>query len=375
MNARVTLVALAVAVSAGASMRAQVSFDRILKAASEPQNWLTYSGGLASQRYSGLTQITPANVRNLELQWAFQALSLEKFEATPLVVDGVLYTVQAPNDIVAIDPVSGRTFWTYSYKPSPQARPCCGRVNRGVAILGDALFMGTLDGRMVAVDSKSGRELWNVAVAGARPEAGYTVTVAPLVVKDKIIAGPAGGDFGVRGFISAFDPKTGKELWRFDTVPGPGEPGHETWAGDSWRRGGSAIWTTGSYDPELNLTYWGIGNPGPDFSGDDRKGDNLYSNSVVALDPDTGRLKWHFQFTPHDEYDFDATQVPVLADLEYQGRPRKVMLWANRNGFWYSMSASTGTCVASKSYSSWGVNWKCHFRRPVSGSSATTELL
>jgi len=355
VNVRVTLAVTLAVVGAGASMRAQVSFDRILKAASEPQNWLTYSGGLASHRYSGLTQITPANVRNLELQWAFQALSLEKFEAIPLVVDGVLYTVQAPNDIVAIDPVSGRTFWTYSYKPSPQARPCCGRVNRGVAILGDALFMGTIDGRMVSVDSKSGRELWNVAVAGARPEAGYTVTVAPLVVKDTIIAGPAGGDFGVRGFISAFDPKTGKELWRFDTVPGPGEPGHETWAGDSWRRGGSAIWTTGSYDPELNLTYWGIGNPGPDFSGDDRKGDNLYSNSVVALDPDTGRLKWHFQFTPHDEYDFDATQVPVLADLEYQGRPRKVMLWANRNGFWYVLDRVTGEYLSGQPFTK--VTW------------------
>ena len=216
--------------AAAAAVNAQVSFDRILKAAAEPENWLTYSGGLAGQRHSGLTQITPANVRNLELQWAFQALSLEKFEATPLVVDGVLYTVQAPNDIVAIDPVSGRTFWTYAYKPSPQARPCCGRVNRGVAILGETLFMGTIDGRMVAVDSKSGRELWNVAVGGARPEAGYTITVAPLVVKDKIIAGPAGGDFGVRGFIAAFDPKTGKELWRFNNVPGPGEPGHESWS-------------------------------------------------------------------------------------------------------------------------------------------------
>ena len=179
--------------------------------------------------------------------------------------------------------------------------------------------------------------------------------MAPLVVKDKIIAGPAGGDFGVRGFISAFDPKTGKELWRFNTVPGPGEPGHETWAGDSWRRGGSAIWTTGSYDPELNLTYWGIGNPGPDFTGDDRKGDNLYSNSVVALDPDTGRLKWHFQFTPHDEYDFDATQVPVLADIEYQGRPRKVMLWANRNGFWYVLDRVTGEYLSGQPFTK--VTW------------------
>jgi alcohol dehydrogenase (cytochrome c) len=351
----VVAVAVAVALVAGASLRAQVSFDRIQKAVSEPHNWLTYSGGLDSHRYSGLTQVTPANVRTLELQWAFQALSLEKFEATPIVVDNVLYTVQAPNDIVALDPVTGRTFWTYSYKPSPQARPCCGRVNRGVAILGDALFMGTIDGHMVSVDAKSGRQLWNVAVAGARPEAGYTITVAPLVVKDMIIAGPAGGDFGVRGFIAAYEPKTGKELWRFYTVPGPGQPGHESWSGASWEHGGSAIWTTGSYDPELNLTYWGTGNPGPDFNGDERKGDNLYSNSVVALDPDTGRLKWHFQFTPHDEYDFDATQVPVLADIEYQGRARKVLLWANRNGFWYVLDRATGEYLSGKPFTK--VTW------------------
>ena len=220
---------------ASASSRRQVSFDRLLRAQSEPQNWLTYSGNLQGHRHSLLTQVTPANVKNLELQWAFQALSLEKFEATPMALDGVLYTVQPPNDVVAIDGASGRTFWTYTYRPSPQARPCCGRVNRGLAILGESLFMGTIDGRLVALDAKSGRELWNVTVDGARAEAGYTFTVAPLVVKDKIIAGPAGGDFGVRGFIAAFDPKTGKELWRFNTIPGPGEKGHDTWAGDSWK--------------------------------------------------------------------------------------------------------------------------------------------
>jgi len=353
-RARVAIFA-AVVTCAAAAPHAQVTYDRILKAAAEPQNWLTYSGGFMSHRYSGLTQVTPDNVKNLELQWAFQALSLEKFEATPIVADGVLYTVQAPNDIVALDPASGRAFWTYSYKPSPQARPCCGRVNRGVAILGDALFMGTIDGHMVSVDAKSGREIWNVAVAGVRAEAGYTFTVAPLVVKDKIIAGPAGGDFGVRGFIAAYDPKTGKELWRFDTVPGTGEVGHETWSGDSWKQGGSAIWTTGSYDPDLNLTYWGTGNPGPDFNGDGRKGDNLYSNSVVALDADTGRLKWHFQFTPHDEYDFDSTQVPVLADIEYHGRARKAMLWANRNGVWYVLDRATGEFLSGQPFTK--VTW------------------
>ena len=340
---------------AGASLGAQVSFDRILRAQSEPQNWLTYSGNLQGHRYSPLTQVTSGNVRNLELAWAFQAMSLEKFEATPIALDGVLFTVQPPNDVVAIDGTSGRVFWTYTYRPSQQARPCCGRVNRGLAILGESLFMGTIDGRLVALDARSGRERWNVAVTGARPEAGYALTVAPLVVKDKIIAGPAGGDFGVRGFISAFDPRTGKELWRFHTVPGPGEKGHDTWAGDSWVHGGSAIWTTGTYDPELNLTYWGTGNPGPDFTGDTRAGDNLYSDSVVALDPDTGALKWYFQFTPHDEFDYDSTQVPVLADIQLGGRLRKVLLLANRNGFWYVLDRATGEFLSGKPFAK--VTW------------------
>ena len=352
MSGRVLFFLLAASASLAAQ---QVSFDRIVRAAAEPHNWLTYSGDLASHRHSPLTQITTSNVADLELQWAFQAMSLEKFEATPLAIDGVLYTVQPPNDVVAIDGASGRTFWTYTYKPSGQARPCCGRVNRGLAALGDRLFMGTIDGRLVALDSKTGRELWNVAVSGARPEAGYTITVAPLVVEDKIILGPAGGDFGIRGFIAAFDPQSGRELWRFHTIPGPGEPGHETWAGDSWMRGGSGVWTTGSYDPALRLTYWGIGNPGPDFNGDNRTGDNLYSNSVVALDADTGRLRWHFQFTPHDEFDYDATQVPVLADIGWQGRTRPVMLWANRNGFWYVLDRATGEFLSGRPFTK--VTW------------------
>ena len=186
-------------------------------------------------------------MKNLELKWVFQARSLEKFEATPLVVDGIMYTVQAPNDIVALDAVTGRVFWTYSYSPSPQSRPCCGRVNRGVAILGDTLFMGTIDAHLIAIDAKNGRPLWNTTVA--KPEAGYAITHAPLVVKDKVIVGVAGGEFGIRGFIAAYDVKTGKEDWRFNTIPGPGEPGHETWAGDSWKTGGASVWMTGSYDP------------------------------------------------------------------------------------------------------------------------------
>jgi alcohol dehydrogenase (cytochrome c) len=338
---------------AAAALSAQVSFDRIVNAAREPQNWLTYSGNMMSQRYSPLAQITPQNVKNLEQKWVFQARSLEKFEATPLVVDGIMYTVQAPNDIIALDPVTGRVFWTYSYSPSPLSRPCCGRVNRGVAVAGDTLFMGTIDAHLVAVDAKNGRPLWNTAVA--KPEAGYAITHAPLVIKDKVIVGVAGGEFGIRGFIAAYDVKTGKEDWRFNTIPGPGEPGHETWAGDSWKTGGASVWVTGSYDAALNLTYWGIGNAGPDYNGDDRVGDNLYSSSVVALDADTGRIKWHYQFSPHDEFDYDAVQVPVLADITWQGQPRKVMLWANRNGFFYVLDRATGKFLLGKPFVE--VNW------------------
>jgi len=340
--------ALSMVLLATVSLGAQVSFDRLLQADREPQNWLTYSGTYLGQRYSQLTQITPDNVKTLELQWVFQARSSEKYEATALVVDGIMYTVQAPNDIVALDAVTGRTFWQYSYRPSPESRPCCGRVNRGVAILGDTLFMGTIDGHLVAVDAKTGSLIWDTAVA--KPEAGYSLTHAPLVVKDKVIVGTAGGEYGIRGFLAAYDARTGKEAWRFNTIPGPGEPGHDTWAGDSWKRGGGPIWVTGSYDRDLNLTYWGVGNPGPDFNGDVRLGDNLYTDSVIALDADTGQLKWHYQFSPHDEFDYDATQVPVLTDLSWNGRPRKVLMFANRNGIFYVLDRATGEFLLGKPF-------------------------
>jgi alcohol dehydrogenase (cytochrome c) len=331
----------------------QVSFNRILDANKEPQNWLTYSGTVLSQRYSLLNQITPANVRNLELKWIFQSRSLEKFEATPLVVDGILYTVQAPNDVVAIDARTGRVFWVYEYASSPEARPCCGRVNRGLAILNDVLYMGTIDGHLLAIDAKSGRPIWNAAVA--RAEAGYAITHAPLVVKDKVIVGVAGGEFGIRGFLAAYDARTGKEAWRFNTIPGPGEPGHETWVGDSWQHGGASVWVTGSYDPQTNLTFWGIGNPGPDWNSDVREGTNLYSDSVVALNAGTGKLKWYFQFSPHDDFDYDSVQVPVLADMEIRGKIRRVMLWANRNGFYYVLDRVTGEFLQGKSFAK--VTW------------------
>jgi len=335
------------------SLFGQVTFDRILRSDREPQNWLSYSGGVNSQRYSTLGQITPANVASLEMKWAFQARSLEKFESTPLVVDGMMYLTQAPNDIVALDAVSGEAKWIYSYSPSREARVCCGRVNRGVAILGSTLFMGTIDGHLVAVNAADGKLLWDTEVASA--EKGYSITHAPLVIKDKILVGTAGGEYGIRGFIAAYDASTGKEAWRFYTIPGKGEPGNETWVGDSWMHGGASVWVTGSYDPESNLTYWGIGNPGPDLDGDPRGGDNLYSDCVVALDADTGKLKWYFQFTPHDVWDYDSTQVPVLADMNWTDRngntaPRKVMLWANRNGFFYALDRTNGQFLQGKPF-------------------------
>ena len=339
MRSRLLFVVCFVIASA-AGLFAQVTNDRLLHPEREPQNWLTYSGSYSSQRYSLLDQIKADNAKDLELKWVFQAHSLEKFEATPLVVDGVMYLTQAPNDVVALDAKTGRAFWLYEYKVSPDARVCCGRVNRGLAILGDTLFMGTIDAHLVAVDAKTGRPVWNTEVAD--PKAGYAITMAPLVVKNNVIVGVAGGEYGIRGFIAAYDATTGKEKWRFYTIPDVGEFGHDTWEGDSWKHGGAPVWITGSYDPELNLTYWGTGNPGPDWNGDDREGDNLYSDSVVALDADTGKLKWYFQFTPHDEYDFDAVQIPVLVDTVWEGAPRKLMMWANRNGFFYVLDRVDG---------------------------------
>ena len=306
-----------------------------------------------NQRYSPLTQITTANAKNLELQWIWQARSLEKFEATALVVDGVLYTVQAPNDVVALDAETGRPFWTTTYAPAPEARTCCGRVNRGLAILGDTLYMGTIDAHLLALDAKSGEILWNTTVASAKER--YSITMSPLIVKDKVIIGTAGGDGPIRGQIAAFDVKTGKELWRFFTIPGPGEPGNDTWSGNSWMTGGVGVWNHGAYDPETNLAFFGTGNPAPDWDGRSRLGDNLYSDSVVALDADTGKLKWHYQFTPHDELDYDATQVPLLADIQFRGKPRKVMLWANRNGLMYLLDRVTGEFLHGKAYVK--VNW------------------
>jgi alcohol dehydrogenase (cytochrome c) len=398
MNTRAPwLLAIAATLLVAQTPSPNVTFERLLAANKEPQNWLTYSGTNMSQRYSLLTQITTANAKSLEQAWTLKTQTGEKFEQTPLVVDGVMYTVVPPPprggrggrgrgaaaggnaaeaglaagapapapppppapaapqtfDVVALNATTGATLWTYSYLPSNDAKPCCGRVNRGLAILGSTLYMGTTDAHLIAIDAKTGKLLWNTEVATAKE--GYALTHAPLVIKDKVLTGTAGGEYGIRGFVAAYNAATGKEVWRFHNIPEPGEPGNETWAGDSWKHGAGSVWTTGSYDPDLNLTYWGTGNAGPDFDGDARTGDNLYCNSVLALDADTGKLKWYYQFSPHDERDWDAAQIPLLADIQWQGQPRKVMMWANRNGVFYVIDRTTGKFLLGKAFTT--VNW------------------
>ena len=358
------LLAAALGLLIADGLAAQVPFARLREAASEPHNWLTYSGGYFSQRYSELDQIAPANVGDLELQWVYQTPVFGPWQATPIVVDGVMYVSQRPNDIVALDARTGRVFWVYSYPTPSDHRACCGSNNRGVAVLGERVFMGTLDAHVVAIDASTGAELWDVEVADKH--LAYSLTLAPLAFKDKVIVGTAGGDRGIRGFIAAYDAETGEEAWRFYTIPGPGEPGHETWEPcppnpetycdpQAWAHGGAAAWITGSYDPQLDLIYWGTGNPGPDFNREQRPGDNLYSNSVVALDADTGRIRWHFQFTPNDPYDYDSVQIPVLADIERGGTLFKVVLWANRNGFYYVLDRATGRFLTGLPFVD--VNW------------------
>ncbi len=327
----------------------QVDQKRLDNAASEPQNWLTYNGSYMSQHHSGLKGINLSNAKDLELKWVYQAASTDKFQTTPLVVDGVMYLTEPPNKLVALDPTSGREFWVYEHQLPSQVYPCCGSVNRGAAIFGNTIFWGTLDAKLLAIDAKTGEKQWEATVVENYTD-GYSLTVAPLVIRDKVIVGTAGGEFGIRGFLAAYDAKTGEQVWKFKTIPEPGEPGHETWENDAWKTGGGSIWLTGSYDQELNLTYWGVGNPSPDWNPDVRPGDNLYTDSVIALDADSGELKWHFQFTPHDEWDWDSVQIPVLADIEWEGEMRKLMLWANRNGFYYVLDRATGKFLHGKAF-------------------------
>jgi alcohol dehydrogenase (cytochrome c) len=334
------------------SVQAQVTSENILNASREPQNWLTYSGGYASQRYSLLDKINRDNVKGLQLKWVYRPDSKDKMEATPLVVNGILYMVQG-DDVVALDAATGRKFWTFTYEVPPESNAYL-MVVKGLAISGNTLFWPTYDGHLIAIDATSGKAIWNKTVFDWR--VGLQFNVAPLVIKNTLVLGTADNERGANCWVVAYDVKTGNELWRFWTTPNsPTDPGANTWAGDSYKHGGDPVWVTGSYDPKTNLTFWGTGDPNPGWGGDTRVGDDLYSDSVVALDADTGKLKWYFQFSPHDEFDYDSVQVPVLADINWKGQDRKVMLWANRNGYFYVLDRNTGEFLRGNAFVK--VNW------------------
>jgi len=313
-----------------------------------PGDWPTYNGDPGGNRHSALRQITPANVAQMRLKWVFPAGNARNLRTTPVVVDGVMY-VTAPNEVYALDARSGRQIWHFARARTPGVIGDAGAgVNRGVALRGDRVYVVTDDARLLALHRANGQLLWETVIADYREH--YGATGAPLVVNDLVISGVSGGDEGVRGFVAAYNAVTGKEVWRFWTVPAPGEPGSETWQGKAIRYPCAATWLTGSYDAKMNLIYWTTGNPCPDYNGTERVGDNLWSNSVVALDPKTGRMRWYYQFTPHDLHDWNAVQTVVVTDTPFQGRTRSLLLQANRNGFFYVLDRTTGKVLLAEPF-------------------------
>jgi alcohol dehydrogenase (cytochrome c) len=324
-----------------ARLAVQVSNERLKAAGTHTDEWLTYSGSYNGWRHTSLAQITPTNVAQLRLRWIKQFDSNDPFiEGTPIVTGGAIFLAAPYSNVLALDEKTGEVIWEYKRTIPVDLPICCGRNNRGLAVHGDTIYFGALDGYLIALNANNGKVIWQTLVAS--PADGYSITGAPLVVNDSVVVGIAGGEFGVRGFLAAYDLSNGKERWRFETIPGPNEVGHETWENDAWRTGGGPTWNTGGYDPSTDLLYWGIGNPSPVFSGDVRPGDNLFTNSVIALHASSGTLAWYFQFSPHDEHDWDSAQTPVLADLIINGVVRKVICWPNRNGFYYVLDRGTG---------------------------------
>ncbi len=350
-----------------------VTFDRLLKADAEPQNWLMYWGNFRGTHYSALKQVTAANAGQLQAAWAFPMPGSSVLEVTPIVVDGVMYTT-APGEVAALDARTGRPIWRYA-RPQKVRNPYeINPFNRGVAVLGHRLFVGTLDAALIALDARTGLPLWETQVADSM--LGHSLTSAPLVVKDKVLVGITGGEFGARGFVDAYDAATGKRLWRWYSVPAPGEFGHDSWPGDSWKLGGSPMWLTGSYDADLNTVYWTVGNPGPQIDRSVRGDlDNLFSDSVVALDPDTGQRKWHYQFTPNDGHDWDSAEDLILVDRIWRGQMRKLLLHADRNGYFYVLDRTNGKFLSGTPfvYANWNGGFDENGRpRPIPGSNSST---
>ena len=318
--------------------------DRFRRVTSE-SNWPTYNGDPGGNRYTALAQIDKANVSRLAPKWLFTVPNVGQLQVTPVVVDGIMY-VTAANECFAIDAGSGRRIWHFK---RPRTKGVAGgHTNRGVAVAGDRLFMVTDSAHLAAFNRFTGELLWESELADWRKN--YAATSAPLTAGNLVISGVSGGEHGANGFVAAHDQETGKEAWRFWTVPKPGEPGSETWKGKDIEHGGAPTWFTGSYDPALDIVYWPTGNPSKEYNGDDRIGDNLYANSILALERKTGRLRWYYQFTPHDLWDWDATQTSVLIDREWEGKPRKLMLHAARNGFFYVFDRIDGRLLLAKAF-------------------------
>jgi PQQ-dependent dehydrogenase (methanol/ethanol family) len=354
-----------------------VTSDRLRNSKAEPQNWLMYWGDYQGTHFSPLKQIDPANVKNLQAAWAMPVPGATTLEMSPVVADGVMYVTSSgdPLTVLALDARTGRQIWRYA-RPQKVKNPYeINPYNRGVSVLGNRVYVGTLDAALVSLDARTGLPLWEAQVADTMD--GYSVTSPALAVKDKLIVGIAGGEFATRGSIQAFDAATGKHLWTFYTIPGPGQFGNETWKGDSWKTGGGATWLTGTYDPALNTVYWPVGNPASQIDRTVRGDlDNLFSDSVVALDPDTGQRKWHYQFTPNDGHDWDSVQDMMLVDRVWRGQNRKLLMHADRNAHFYVLDRTNGTFLSGTpfAYQNWNKGFDEKGRpMPVPGSNSSAE--
>jgi alcohol dehydrogenase (cytochrome c) len=309
------------------------------------ENWPSYNGDYTGRRFSSLREINKANVRQMRAAWVFHPGNSQRLEATPVVIRGVMYVTSA-NDVFALDARTGRTLWHYSRPVSSGLLDdAAAHKNRGVAVWDNFVYSETDDAHLLCLDARSGNLIWDVQYADKVKH--YGATSAPLVIKDEIVVGTSGGDSGVRGFLAAYDAATGKLRWHLWTIPGPGEFGSDSWPGDSYLHGGGTTWMPGTYDPELDTLYWTTSNAAPDFVGDSRPGDDLYTACVLAIDANTGKLKWYFQFTPHDLYDYDANETPVLVDADENGTTRHLLLQADRNGFFYVLDRTSGKFLRS----------------------------
>jgi alcohol dehydrogenase (cytochrome c) len=351
-------------VGSAPSVAQRVTFQRLRDARSEPQNWLTYYGAYDGQRFSALDQINTSNVRHLRPAWSFQAGVIGliatpasyAFEAAPIVVDGVMYVSGFDGYVWALDAANGKMLWQYRHAVPLDVPLCCGNVNRGVAVANGRVYYASPNAHLLALDAVTGRPVWEKVFADIR--AGESATMAPLVVKNLVIVGSSGAEYGVRGHLDAFDAVTGRHVWRRYTVPKPGEPGSETWPKNSlaWASGGGTTWITGTYDPELDLLYWGTGNPGPDYDGSVRPGANLFTNSVLALDPDDGAIRWHYQWTPHDLWDYDGVSENILFDQDDGGTRRRLLAHFDKNGYLFILDRTNGRLVRANRFGrvTWG---------------------